>query len=332
MRIYRDDDVPEDFEPFRIKEERKALPKIPLKPEWEEKLKVPLLQLEMPLRDRLIKFIASKTIDFSAKDRKAQGTALVNVVSVRTGDITQNQRDLLEDMRTRCGAFLEDQIRILSKDCLNSIPPGAFSNKELDKAACFKSKALEYYKTIAFEVVQEYESHVKLGVLDDPDEGDYIVGLYQPSGTTEKTFKYAAHARYDSLGFNDDELALAKALDKFSDTVWVRNKPRLDYGIPLPIKCGSSHKFYPDFLWWVKETVWAIDPTGKFILEEKVRSKLLSVPSPLQIALVTHERFDANYKELPGSGWTLLRFRLGNPLPEVFDTLDEMLKVMMAES
>ena len=51
---------------------------------------------------------------------------------------------------------------------------------------------------------------------------------------------------------------------------------RLDYGILLPIKSGSSSYFYPDFLWWVKDTVWNIDPTGKFILMEKVKTKLLT--------------------------------------------------------
>jgi len=46
LRIYKGDDP--DFEPFEFKEERKALPKIPVKEAWTGKLKVPRLQLEMP--------------------------------------------------------------------------------------------------------------------------------------------------------------------------------------------------------------------------------------------------------------------------------------------
>ena len=75
--------------------------------------------------------------------------------------------------------------------------------------------------------------------------------------------------------------------DKYKQFVWVRAKDRLDSGIPLPVKSGSSSTFYLDFLWWVKETVWAIDPTGKFIFMEKVRTKLLTLPPPLKIALLT---------------------------------------------
>jgi type III restriction enzyme len=77
-------------------------------------------------------------------------------------------------------------------------------------------------------------------------------------------------------------------LDTFDAYAWVRNRSRVDFGIPLPVKSGSSSVFHPDFQWWVKNTVWAIDPTGKFLLEEKLRTKLLFVPPPLRVALTAH--------------------------------------------
>src|SRR5438270_12938586 len=142
--------------------------------------------------------------------------------------------------------------------------------------------------------------------------------------------------RGGKLGVNNrprpDELDVAKALDKHEDHVWVRNKDRLDYGIPLPIKSGSSSVFYPDFLWWVKKTVWAIDPTGKFILLEKVRTKLMSVPAPLKIALITRGKLAPNYTVLADDGWSLLRFRTGNAAPETFDSIDDVLGALVQES
>jgi type III restriction enzyme len=154
-----------------------------------------------------------------------------------------------------CGTFL-------SKNCCSAIHPDAFSSPQLDKSACYNSKAFDYYRDLAHSVVQEYENHVRLSKLADQDEEFYTVGPYQPSGTVQKPFDHAGHACYDAKAFRADELEVAKALDKYKDYVWVRNKDRLDYGIPLPIKSGSSSTFYPDFLWWVKGTVWAIDPTG----------------------------------------------------------------------
>jgi hypothetical protein len=168
--------------------------------------------------------------------------------------------------------------------------------------------------------------------LADPENRDYVVGPYQPSSGVEKPFQYAAHAYYDTKAFRDDELRVAGALDKYKDYVWVRNKDRLDYGIPLPIKRGTSSVFYPDFLWRVKNTVWAIDPTGKFILLEKVRTKLMYVPAPLRIALITRGKLNSNYAPMSDDGWSLLRFRTGNAAPETFNSIDDILSTLISES
>jgi type III restriction enzyme len=332
LRIYKGDDEEPGFEPFEFRQERRALPRIPVKDEWNGKLTIPNLQLEMPPGDRLKNLIAKKTFDFGDADRAAKGKAWINVVSVKTGEVAQAKRDLLEDMRVRCGAFLYDQIRTLSKNCCSAIPPEIFSGPELDKSACYNSKALEHYREVANLVVQEYENHVRLCPLSDPDKEDHLVAPYQPSGTVEKPFQNAAHPFYDSKAFKGDELDVAKALDKHQGHVWVRNKDRLDYGIPLPIKSGSSSTFYPDFIWWVKNTVWAIDPTGKYILLEKVRTKLMSVPAPLKIALITKGKLSSSYTVLSEEGWSLLRFRTGNAAPEVFDSLDEICEILVSES
>ena len=330
LLIYQGDEP--DFEPFEFREERKAVSTIPVKKRHIGKLIVPKLQPEMPTGDRLRKLILKKTIDFSEEDRASPGKALINIVSVATGDVAQAQRDLLEDMRVRCGAFLYEQIRILSKNCCSAIRPDTFSSPQLDKTACYNSKALDYYRDLAYSVVQEYENHVRLSELADPDQGLYTVDPYQPSGTVDKPFKHAGHTHYDSKAFRPDELDVAKALDKYRQFVWVRNKDRLDYGIPLPVKSGSSSVFYPDFLWWVKDTVWAIDPTGKFILMEKVRTKLLTLPPPLRIALLTRGHLNPSYSNTSETGWCLLRFRTGNAAPENFNSLDEVLTILIEES
>lgn len=331
LRIYKGDDDADDFEPFRIKEERKALPPVPVKASFVGKLRVPHLQPELPGEEHLRKLIERETFGFQDDELAAPGRALVHIVSVKTGDVKQSQRNLLEDMRVRCGTYLQEQIRTLSRNCCNSIHPSVFSNSKLNKTACFKSKALEHYKAVAAKVVNEYENRVRLEKLADPGEDEYVVGPYTPSGGGPKTFKHAAHTLYDTGAFNRPEMEMAKALDK-AGKVWVRNKDRVGYGIPLPIKCGSSSTFYPDFLWWVKNTVWALDPTGKFVLQEKIRTKLMMVPNPLRIALVTEDKYDSQYRKTDDGGWTLVRFRTGNNLPETFDNLDDMLGQLVAES
>ena len=81
------------------------------------------------------------------------------------------------------------------------------------------------------------------------------------------------------------------------------------------------------------ETVWAIDPTGKYILMEKLRTKLLTAPPPLKIALITPKKYSADYKTVDSvEGWTLARHRIGNALPETFDTLKQLLDQLVEES
>jgi type III restriction enzyme len=331
LRIYKGDDEPDDFEPFQIKEERKKEPKIPLRP-GVGPLTVPRLQLELPSTDHLEKLLKKKTYDFTDADRAAPGKAIISVVSVKTGDVKQQERDLLEDMRMPCGRYLSEQIRTLSKSCLNSMNPALFTNDRLDKTACFGSKALTHYRELAIELVREYENHVRLGLLADPEERLYTVGPYQPSGSVHKNFDHSAHPYYDAKAFvSTEEGEMAKALDKLPYT-WARNKDRLDYGIPLPQKSASSATFYPDFLWWVNGSVWAIDPTGKHLLDEKIRSKLLTVPEPLRIALVTRGKRDESFKKIAEDGWTLVRLRLGNAAPETFDSLADLLGGLVEET
>lgn len=108
----------------------------------------------------------------------------------------------------------------------------------------------------------------------------------------------------------------------------MRNPTRGDgYGIQLPVKVGSSNTFYPDFLWWVDGECFAIDPTGKHILEEKVRGKLLTIDIP-KIALITRGKVAADFHSLTDTdGFTLVRPRKTRAAaPEYVNTLEEALE------
>lgn len=72
---------------------------------------------------------------------------------------------------------------------------------------------------------------------------------------------------------------------------------------------------------WVNGMVWAIDPTWKHILDEKIGPNLLAIPDPLKIALVTRGKLDVGLKRMADDGWMLLGLRLGNAAPETSDTL-----------
>jgi hypothetical protein len=54
--------------------------------------------------------------------------------------------------------------------------------------------------------------------------------------------------------------------------------------------------------------------------------------APRRIALVTPRKYDASYKKMVDAGWTLVRYRSGNSAAEMFDTFDELLATLVAES
>ncbi len=126
---------------------------------------------------------------------------------------------------------------------------------------------------------------------------------------------------------NPDEREFAETLDGLNLGTWARNPARGDgYGIQLPVKVGSSNTFYPDFVWWVGDTCYAIDPTGAHILNEKVRGKLLTINNP-KIVLLTRGRVSRDFASLENeNGWSVARPLAGRaPSPEHFDTIRDVL-------
>ena len=66
--------------------------------------------------------------------------------------------------------------------------------------------------------------------------------------------------------------------------------------------------------------------------EEKVRTKLLTLPPPLKIALLARGQLSPSFVSTGDSGWSLVRFRIGNAAPENFQTLEEVLATLVDES
>ncbi|ORV38333.1 hypothetical protein AWC01_14785 [Mycobacterium doricum] len=185
-------------------------------------------------------------------------------------------------------------------------------------------------KVLGDRVVEMYETGVEYQDDPDPDTATFTVGEYRPRGKDMAAFKRAAHGEYSTNDLNNDEREFAVALDALNVGVWVRNPATAaqGFGIPLPAKVDESTKFYPDFLWWVDEGLcWAIDTTGKHLLNAKVRGKLIALDHP-RVALVVRGHVDLTTNTLSSkSGWTLVRARPNvTASGEVFDELPSLLE------
>lgn len=131
------------------------------------------------------------------------------------------------------------------------------------------SNAAIHIANVAHEVAHAFVENVYLK-LRKPNP--YIIGslLQQPEGVV--SFQHALHDGYE--GLNPDELNFAHALDR-TNLVWCRNPPRTGYGIPL-VEPGKTENFYPDFLVWSENDVYAIDTKGSHLYSDAMR-KLVQI-------------------------------------------------------
>ncbi|GER88931.1 hypothetical protein KDW_30930 [Dictyobacter vulcani] len=131
------------------------------------------------------------------------------------------------------------------------------------------SNASVHVTNVAKEVAQAFVENVYLK-LRKPNP--YVVGPLLQQSEDVALFQHALHDGYENL--NADEIIFAQALDR-TNLVWCRNPPRTGYGIPL-VEPGKTENFYPDFLIWSDNDVYAIDTKGPHLHSDAMR-KLVQI-------------------------------------------------------
>lgn len=196
--------------------------------------------------------------------------------------------------------------------------------------SCQGSQAQETLTQLADAAADHYEDRVTYDTDPDPDVATWSVTDHRPRNSDFLPFRNAAHARYSRGNFNKDELAFAQALDNLDRGVWLRNGDAGEgYHIPLPLKVGDSLRFFPDFLWWPAGpggATWALDTTGRHLIREKIRGKLVGAGEP-RLALVVRGQADFAREQIVGSdGWSAVIARPGlQPLIEHREDLQQLL-------
>jgi type III restriction enzyme len=259
----------------------------------------------------------------SPDDLVAPGLRTLKRIDLATGDDEMRYMSIAVATRRPCGEYLRRRIQAGNRHCANLLEPEIFNGPAYEQRASMGSIAQQVLAERAAAVIDQFERSVELVPNEIEGEQTWKLGPHQPGTPKAINFKHAAHARYGATSFNVDEREFATVLDGLDIGVWARNSSRgSGYGIELPIKVGTSNTFYPDFLWWVGDTCYAIDPTGAHILNEKVRGKLLTLDLP-KVILLTRGRVSKDFTAVDeGDGWTLVRARSGRgPTPELFDAI-----------
>jgi type III restriction enzyme len=105
------------------------------------------------------------------------------------------------------------------------------------------------------------------------DSNVYTVGPVLTKPDNLAKYVNAGHVGYSDL--SPFEAPFADALDQTGLT-WVRNPSNGGYSIPL-LEKGSSRRFFPDFLVWKDDKIFAIDPKGDHLIVSDAGKKLLAI-------------------------------------------------------
>lgn len=109
--------------------------------------------------------------------------------------------------------------------------------------------------------------------LSFEESNPYTVTTILTNPDALEPFVNAGHIGYSDL--NTVELDCARAIDGLGFK-WVRNPSNGGYSIPL-LEKGSSRRFYPDFIVWKDDLIYAIDPKGAHLISTDAGLKLMSI-------------------------------------------------------
>ena len=173
------------------------------------------------------------------------------------------------------------EVRRLFQNALGITPT---SDPKFDAQVGVGSPAHHHIQTLARQVVDAYLDNV---VLKQRRPDPYTVGPILVRRKEMHAFRHSVHEGYD--GLNTLEALFAEALDRVG-LPWCRNPSRIGYGIPL-VTPGTTRTFYPDFLVWSENEIFAIDTTGGHLLPEKTARKLLAIRRDAGVSPIVTIRF-----------------------------------------
>lgn len=335
LRVYGSDDD-STYTPIRLKTRREPLTPIPVREQYVDKLQLQRRALQAPsMRQVEARLDSAGARPYRQADLDAPGLGRREVLHL-SGDSADRQEyiDVVRSARTLNGTFFKRKLLQINRNCANAIHPDSYTGPMFKQMSCFGSVAQDELAESAATAAAFYEDRVKLELDVDPQTETWTVAEYRPRTEDFQVFRNAAHEKYSRQDFNADELAMAQALDRVPTGVWCRNPstPGLGFGIPLPMKVdrGSSH-FYPDFLWWIGAECYAVETTGRYLLDAKVRGKLLPITEPTIVFVVRGHVNLTDGTQESGEGWSLVRARPSGqrPLVDYREDLDNLLKTLL---
>jgi type III restriction enzyme len=202
------------------------------------------------------------------------------------------------------------------------------TDPRLDARTQFTSPAHNVLKDTGNKIVDVYLNN---SLLVSDQENLYEIGPVMINPESVQYFENAVHQKYS--GLNNLELEFARAIDN-EGYPWARNPSNGGYFIPLLNK-GSNRSFFPDFLVWKGDKVYALDPKGENLIVQDAGKKLLDIRDfegnlDIVVRLFTKGKWtDSPIEKTPEDGYTVWSLRAGKVWARPFDTIEEAVKAAL---
>ncbi len=288
-----------------------------------------VLRLRMDeMADVALRIETDGNMPWPAAALDAEGKRTTREIDLRdpaAQQVIERQTALREGARQRNRDFFDDRLRALDRQARALLPPSELSGPMFDQFACMGSVAQVRLRELATYFADAYSTRVHFGPNPDQAKDRWLPQPFD-AGQALVEYQRSIHVHYRRRDFNADEREVADALEQ-QEGWWMRNPPRAPgFAVPLPAALGSSRNFYPDFIWWTDAGTWALETTGRYLLQEKIQLKLFALENPRTVLVVRGRVSDDWQRSDLKAGWTLVRRRPeGRPRPEHFVDLRTLL-------
>lgn len=165
--------------------------------------------------------------------------------------------------------------RWLVRRAMQSLYPEAvktvdWTDQRFEARVEITSRAAKSLKEDAEKLVDAYLQNAELAF---ETANQYTVSDVIVKPDEMNRFKHSGHDGYSDL--SSFELEFAQAIDE-TGLSWVRNPTNGGFSIPL-LEKGDTRNFFPDFLVWKADLIYALDPKGEHLIAKDAGRKLLSI-------------------------------------------------------
>jgi type III restriction enzyme len=166
-----------------------------------------------------------------------------------------------------------------------------WSDERFDAPIEITSTAAAELRNVAETLV---DSWLDFSDLAFEEANPYSIGPVYVKPDELVCYKHALHAGYS--GLNTEEAELAQAIDE-TGLPWIRNPSNGGYSIPLLTR-GDTRNFFPDFLVWKDDVVYALDPKSRLLIGTDAGRKLMDIKDEkgqrkVVVRLITKGKWDA---------------------------------------